>query len=101
MKRLALNLLAAAIVVTMIAVPGACGQSASERSAPQGVTSFGFGPAGSVISTKQHAPFSAVVVEQMGQTLSDGTNVAKSRPSWQWGQRSSRTYSPEIASPRQ
>jgi hypothetical protein len=80
MKRLALNLLAAAIVVTMIAVPGACGQSASERSAPQGVTSFGFGPAGSVISTKQHAPFSVVVVEQMEQTLSDGTNVAKSRP---------------------
>jgi hypothetical protein len=77
MKRLALILLAAAIVVTMIAVPGACGQSASERSAPQGVTAFGFGPAGSVISTKQHAPFSAVLVEQMEQTLNDGIDIAR------------------------
>jgi hypothetical protein len=41
------------------------------------LTHLGFGPAGSVISAKPHAPFSAVLVEQAEQTLTDGTSITR------------------------
>ncbi len=75
MKHLVLSLLASAVVLAV--VPAACGQSVPQQTASQGITSFGFGPVGSAISTKQHAPFSAVMVEQMEQTLNEGTNIAR------------------------
>ena len=38
---------------------------------------FGFGPGGTAIPPKAHAPFSAVIVEQMEQTLNDGTHIER------------------------
>ncbi len=64
------------MAIAVTAVPGAAGQSATTQPAPHTVVTFGWGPAGGTISSKQHAPFSAVLVEQMAQTLNDGTNIA-------------------------
>ena len=54
-------------------------QNASSRPVSTGhsVASFGFGPAGSTISEKLNAPFSAVAVERFEQTLNDGTNISR------------------------
>ncbi len=38
-----------------------------------------FGPAGTMISAKPHAPFSTVLVERTEQMLNDGTNIAHDR----------------------
>lgn len=75
MKQRVLFLLAAAIVMT--AAPGAEGQSVANQAAHHTVVTFGFGPAGGTISSKQHAPFSSVLVEQSAQTLNDGTNISR------------------------
>lgn len=44
---------------------------------PPEVVSFGFGPAGTMVPLKQHAPFSAVFVTEFQQVLSDGTSITK------------------------
>jgi len=75
MKHRVLFLFATAMIMT--ALPGAVGQSAANQTAPHTVISFGFGPAGGIISPKQHAPFGAVLVEQTAQTLNDGTNISR------------------------
>ena len=41
------------------------------------IISGGFGPAGSLISEKSNAPFSAVALERFDQTLNDGTNISR------------------------
>lgn len=69
------------------ALLGARAQTASLRNGTTSHVStyttyaFGFGPAATVISAKPHAPFSAVVVEQMEQTLNDGTSITRDRKS--------------------
>ena len=47
--------------------------------APSAFTSlgFGYGPAGTLISAKKNAPFSAAVTSQVEQTLSDGTTIRR------------------------
>jgi len=40
-------------------------------------TVFGFGPAGTIVSPKPHAPFSGVLTVQADQTLSDGVTIAR------------------------
>ena len=72
-------LLVAAVLV--IAVATSVAQMTPELHRPTAIrgeaTFFGFGPAGTLITPKRHAPFSAVIVEQMQQTLSDGTNITR------------------------
>lgn len=70
----------AVIAIIMTAVPGASAQVPSPhvRTTYHGPTQvFGFGPAGTIISAKAHAPFSAVLVEHMEETLSDGTKITR------------------------
>jgi len=67
-----------ATAILMIAVSTAAPQTAPEQNVPVPPVFTGtlsFGPAGALISPKAHAPFSARVVEQSQQTLSDGTNI--------------------------
>jgi hypothetical protein len=78
MKHLRLWLVAVAILVT--AVTGANAQSASAHGGitpPRIVQSFGFGPAGTVIPPKAHAPFSAILVERTEDALADGINISR------------------------
>jgi hypothetical protein len=66
--------------IVMQAAPGVSAQTASSHGATpshSGTYSFVFGPAGTAIPAEPHAPFSAVLVEQMEQTLNDGTNIAR------------------------
>jgi len=76
MKPLPLLLL---LLLLTIAAPHAIAQAPSSRavSADRPVLSFGFGPAGSTISPRPHAPFSAVAVEGFEQTLNDGTTISR------------------------
>jgi len=73
-KHPTLFLLAAAVGMTL---PAARGQDVPHQTPSQHITAFGFGPAGTALSSKQHAPFSAVMVGQTQQTLNDGTNLAR------------------------
>jgi hypothetical protein len=54
-------------------------QHASSRMAPSDrpIPAFGFVPAGSMVSEKRNAPFSAIAVERYDQTLNDGTTISK------------------------
>lgn len=73
-----LGLLVAAVALVMSAAMGSSAQTASLQrgnSSPRIIQGFGFGPAGMIISPKPQAPFSAVMVERMEETLSDGTNI--------------------------
>lgn len=56
---------------------GAQTSSSRADSAGHPVLSFGFGPAGSTISPRPNAPFSAVAVESFEQTLNDGTTISR------------------------
>jgi len=59
----------------MAAVPRSTAQTASLRNpVTNGVV---FSPAGTLIPAKPHAPFSAVLVGRMEQTLNDGTNISR------------------------
>jgi hypothetical protein len=77
MKPRTLVLLTAVIAWT--SAPAATAQTATLRTGTTShtVTSFGFGPAGTMISTKADAPFRAVLVVHMEQTLNDGTHIAR------------------------
>jgi len=73
-----LRLLFAAVVIMMTAAPRASAQTTSVQGGTiaHGVTQvFGFGPAGTIISPKPQAPFSALLVEQMEEALSDGVHI--------------------------
>src|SRR5208283_3907822 len=73
-----LRMLVAAVAIFMSAVVRSSAQTASLQrgnSSPRIIQGFGFGPAGMIISPKPQAPFSAVMVERMEETLSDGTNI--------------------------
>jgi hypothetical protein len=76
MKQLRLFLL---LLLLTIPVPRGIAQTSISRtgSADHPVLSFGFGPAGSTISRKPNAPFSAVAVEGFEQTLNDGTTISR------------------------
>lgn len=74
--KLSRKLLAVAILSTAVAGVGAQTAGPPRRIVPRGAAqAFGFGPAGTIISAKAGAPFSAVLVEEMQNTLSDGTNI--------------------------
>ena len=78
MKQVATLVVVAMVLTT---APKAFTQAVSSQSGTlvPGITqSFGFVPAGTVISPKQHAPFSAVIIEQMEETLADGTHITRS-----------------------
>ncbi|HKH98460.1 MAG TPA: hypothetical protein VJ999_05070 [Candidatus Sulfotelmatobacter sp.] len=73
-----LRLLLAAAGTLMSAAPGASAQAASTQSGTTAVRvteSFGFGPAGTIVPPKAHAPFSAVLVERSEDALTDGVNI--------------------------
>lgn len=74
MKRSALFLLTTVIAVMSVA---AAQNSTSTTRPPTPVFGFGFGPAGSAISPKPHAPFSAVLTQHTEQILSDGTTITR------------------------
>jgi len=82
-KHLQLLLAGVAIMMTAIVMTAAPASSAQTAGAPgrttyHGVTqAFGFGPAGTIISAKPHAPFSALLVDQIEEALSDGTNITR------------------------
>jgi hypothetical protein len=66
------------LTVAIPSLPRAVAQTANahtETSAP--VLAFGFGPVGEAILPKPHAPFSAVLVQQLEQTLNDGTHISR------------------------
>jgi hypothetical protein len=77
MRHRTLFLLTAAMALTI--APAATSQTATLATGPtpHSVTALGFGPAGTMISTKPNAPFSAVLVVHMEQTLNDGTHIAR------------------------
>jgi hypothetical protein len=77
MKPRTLVLLTAVIAWT--SAPAATAQTATLRTGTTShtVTSFGFGPAGTMISTKPDAPFSGVLVVHMEQILNDGTHIVR------------------------
>jgi hypothetical protein len=58
--------------------PAVTAQTENSRKATrrQTTTAFGFYAAGSAIRAKPHAPFSGVLVQQIEQTLNDGTHIA-------------------------
>jgi len=69
-------LLAAAVAIIAVPRPGAQMQRLPlENSSP--APTFSFGPVGTAIPAKPHAPFSGVMVERLEQTLNDGTNIAR------------------------
>ena len=71
-------LLAGVAIMTTAAGTSAQTEGSQGRTISHGVTQvFGFGPAGTIISAKAQAPFSAVLVEETQQTLSDGTNITR------------------------
>ena len=49
----------------------------SHTRTPIPVIGVGFGPAGEAILPKPNAPFSAVLVQQLEQTLTDGTHISR------------------------
>jgi hypothetical protein len=69
---------AASIVLSVALGAGAQNTTLHKATSPQPVVqAFGFVTAGGIISAMPHAPFSAVLVEQMEQTLNDGTNISR------------------------
>ena len=75
MRHLGCFLVAAAIGLAPAAAAQTAGSGTASTS--QTVTSSVGLPAGIVISAKQHAPFSAVLVSQLEEKLSDGTNITR------------------------
>jgi|SRR5579871_5445325 len=76
MKRLPWVLSTVTIAFATI-VPASPQTAASTTGPPTPVSGFGFGPAGNAIAPVAHAPFSAVLVQQSEQTLSDGTTISR------------------------
>lgn len=71
------RMLLAGVAILSTAASGADAQNAGSqrRTRSHGVAQvFGFGPAGTIVSAKAGAPFSAVLIEETQDTLSDGTN---------------------------
>jgi hypothetical protein len=71
-----------AIAVTAQTAPEGQSGTPVQRLHPVGPSSFtslgfGYGPAGTLISAKKNAPFSAAVNSQVEQTLSDGTTIRR------------------------
>lgn len=67
------------LLLITAAAPYVIGQTLNARvgSAERPIQSFGFGPAGSTVSPKPNAPFSAVAVESLQQALNDGTTISR------------------------
>jgi hypothetical protein len=77
MKHLTFFLLTSTIALPSVLAATAQTPTLKTGTTPHTVTSFGFGLAGTIISTKPHAPFSAVLVVHMEQTLNDGTHIQR------------------------
>src|SRR5579863_1566918 len=80
MRLLPLSASTTLLVIAIAAVPATIAQTATP--APHVGTSppivaYGFAPAGGSIPPKPHAPFSAVLVQRMEQTLADGTSISR------------------------
>lgn len=68
-----------AILSTATAAADPQTTASQRRIVPHGPQqAFGFGPAGLIISAKANSPFSAVLIEETQDTLSDGTNINRS-----------------------
>lgn len=73
MKRLLVLLAVGAIV--MAGAASAQTASLQRGTLREEVQTLGFGPAGTLVSPKAHAPFSAVLIERTDDALADGTNI--------------------------